>query len=80
MYQVQYRVIYATTMDRGNVIVCAANRDAATDMVLALLKLPGSRTQFEVVRIKPSLFEVEKRKQIPLNKPKPSLRNHGLRK
>lgn len=79
MYRVQFRVLHTDRTERGDVLVCASNKDAATAMVLALLKLPGSRTQCECERVKPSLYVIERR-QSKLSEPKPSLRNHGVRK
>jgi len=78
MYRVRFRVRYTNKIDRGDVLVCAANNDAACDMVIRLLKLPGSRTQCEVERVKPSIYVIDYREAL-LNDPKPSLRNQGLR-
>ncbi len=65
MYQVDFQTHYENMIDAGKVIVCAADNDAATEMVLSLLSLPRSRTRCEAVRIKPSLYELMRREIKP---------------
>lgn len=79
MYRVQFQTHHKKALDRGVVLVCADNQESATDMVRSHLKLPGSITQFKIERVRPAVYVLE-HKEVLLNEPKPSLRNHGMRK
>jgi len=61
MYDVSYTCHFQNVVDTGRVIVCAASNEQASDIVTATLALPPSRTRLNVVRIKPSIFQVERR-------------------
>src|SRR6266702_1266859 len=61
-----YRVRFARTLpddlvEMGDCIVCASNNDAARDMVAAIVGFPATVAQFEIVRIKPSLYLIGRR-------------------
>jgi len=77
MYRVLFQTHYVSTVDKGDVLVCASNNQAAIDMVINLLNLPATRTQCEAQRVKPSIWELE-RKEIRMGEAKPSRRNYGL--
>lgn len=60
MYEVSFQVHYEDLIDHGKVLVCASNNESATDMVRMLMDLPPSRTVFDCVRIKPSIFTLKR--------------------
>lgn len=62
MYRVKFaRKISETAVDLGDVVVCATERDAALASVAATYGLPVAGTEFDVSRIKPSLFQISRR-------------------
>lgn len=58
MYKVSFRQHTSDAIDTGDVLVCAASADAAIDMVMHHLGLVPSDTVVEVVRVKPSVYEL----------------------
>lgn len=70
LYNVKFRNHKANVIDVGEVLVVASSNEAASETVLSLLELPKSSTTFEVVRVKPNLFQVmrgEIPKEMPIN-------------
>jgi hypothetical protein len=61
MYQVSFQTHYDDRIDIGKVLVCAASNEQASEIVVFALGLPPSKTTVEVSRIKPSLFQLERR-------------------
>lgn len=60
MYEVKFRVHYEDTIDMGTILVCASDNDSAAEMVRFHFDLPASQTVFEVARIKPSIFQMDR--------------------
>lgn len=60
MYRVKYVSRLGKEADLGDVIVCASNADAAMDTVRAALDLPASGTEYDVVRVKPSIYQISR--------------------
>ena len=57
MYRVRFaRKLPKDLVDIGDCLVCAGNADAASDMVAGILRVPLASTEFEVTRVKPSLY------------------------
>jgi hypothetical protein len=61
MYEVAFQAHFANVVDIGKVIVCAPSQEGAVDMAITLLELPRSVTRCEVRRIKPSIWQLERR-------------------
>lgn len=64
MYKVTFRQHLPDTVDTGDVLVCAANNEAASDLVMMHLGLTPSKTVVEAVRIKPSVYELSRRELV----------------
>lgn len=61
MYQVSFQTHYENKIDIGKVLICADSLELSVDLVIAAMDLPRSRTTCESVRIKPSIFKLERR-------------------
>ena len=61
MYEVEFRVHYEDLIDCGKVLVCASDNDSAAEMVRFHFGLPASQGTFDVKRIKPSIFQIDRR-------------------
>lgn len=62
MYRVKFvRRISSEKVDLGDVVVCAASAEMASDAVVRWLDLPRSETEMDVSRVKPSLYQVSRR-------------------
>lgn len=71
MYEVAFQAHFSNVVDIGKVIVCAPSQEAAADMAITLLELPRSVTRCDVRRIKPSLWQLERR-EISKNDDRPT--------
>ena len=49
-------------IDVAEIVVCAHSRDAALALVVQTFDLPPSSTQFEIRRVKPSIYQVSRRR------------------
>lgn len=59
MYRVKFALPLAENMvDLGDVLVCAASNELAQDLVCQVLEIRRSDAQFDVARIKPSLYQL----------------------
>jgi hypothetical protein len=67
LYRVEFQTHYGSEIDIGDVLVCAMDRESAAATVMQLLQLPTSRTQYSVSRLKPNLYEIQRRR-VPKNK------------
>jgi hypothetical protein len=62
MYRVKFaRSINDSTVDVGDVILCANTREDAIIAVVQTLALPATETQFECSRLKPNFYQVSRR-------------------
>jgi hypothetical protein len=61
MYQVDFQAHFQNVADIGTMLVCASGQDAAGDVVLAWLDLPRSKTILKVTRVKPSIYQLQRR-------------------
>jgi hypothetical protein len=77
MYEVAFQTHYEDLIDIGKVVVCADSNEKASEMVCFLFDLPASRTVFDVVRIKPSIFQIS-RKEVSKKARRKSI-NHNLK-
>ncbi len=67
MYQVSFQTHYENKIDMGKVLICAETAESASDLVIVAMELPRSKTKCESVRIKPSIYKLERRE---VHKPK----------
>jgi len=65
MYEVAFQTHYVNLIDIGKVVICADNQDQAVDLTTASLNLPRSKTTYKVQRIKPSIFQIDRR-EVPV--------------
>lgn len=62
MYRVRFtRKLGEHSVDQGDVVVCAQTQQLALIVVAEQLELPASETQFEVARVKPSLYQISRK-------------------
>src|ERR1700738_4588427 len=62
MYRVRFaRKLPGDMVDMGDCVICAGNADMARDAVAAVLGFAVSHAEFEVVRVKPSLYLIGRR-------------------
>jgi len=76
MYRVAFTTHWEDRIERGDVLVCADNQEAARDMVITHKQLASSRTQTEVARVKPSIYDIS-HTDTPIGEKKASARNFG---
>ena len=60
MYEVSFQVHWQDFLDIGKVLVCASDNQCAADTVRFHLGLPTSKTVFDVKRIKPSIWQLDR--------------------
>lgn len=68
LYSVKFRSAKDRTIDTGEVLIVAGNKEAAEDAVMMHLDLPRSSTSCEVSRLKPSLHIIS-RSDVPKDNP-----------
>jgi hypothetical protein len=62
MYRVKFaRRLIGDVVDLGDMIVCAGTQDAARDTVAVLLAIGVSGTEWDISRVKPSIYQVSRR-------------------
>lgn len=61
MYKVQFHSQQGQAVQSGTILVCAGNADAAEESVAAHLNLPRVSARFDTSRVKPSIYELERR-------------------
>jgi hypothetical protein len=62
MYRVKFaRKLSVDTVDLGDVIVCAGSQEQAGDFVAQLYGLGSSAVEWDISRVKPSLYQVSRR-------------------
>jgi hypothetical protein len=63
MYRVRFaRKLPNDIVDIGDCVICAATADSARDGVAAVLFFPISTAEFEIIRVKPSLYLIKREK------------------
>jgi len=75
MYRVTFQVFYENVIDTGDYIICASSQEMAADAIMQYLELPRSRTRFEVVRVRPGIYEIS-RKEIDMPEKKSTIRHY----
>ena len=60
MYQVSFQTHYEDIIDAGKVLVVARDQEDAANRARFFLDLPGSQTTFDIMRIKPNFFQLDR--------------------
>lgn len=60
MYRVEFTSVRGRLVERGEFLCCAQNADAARDLVSTVAHVQPSDTVFDVVRVKPSIYELRR--------------------
>ncbi len=59
MYKVAFTSRRGRAIETGLYLVCASNADQAKDMVSTMFNIPPKATDFDVSRIKPSIYRIK---------------------